>query len=345
MMDNYKIIPQLCIIGIFIILICPFNIVRKRERDLFLSALHRCLLPSLKQPIHFSDVVLADILTSLAKVFGDLWISVSMLSPGGSLRAFPVIKGWSQWIVPFMMSFPYFVRFRQCMTEFLSSPHYSDKRALFNAIKYLSAFPVIFLSAAQRPVKVDMTAENEAAGTSWYGEHQLFGLWLLAVAINSGYSFWWDVTNDWGLSLLSPEKSDSMKYLLRSPVSSRPPGTPISPVWTPQPDVGFPSGTSHTLAPQRRPRGLRPHLLFNDSFVYYIAIGLNLVLRLVWSLKLSSHLHTLTDLEGGIFLMEALEIMRRWVWVFFRIEWEMVKKTSLGHINDQSEAVELLNTS
>lgn len=36
MMDNYKIIPQLCIIGIFIILICPFNIVRKRERDLFL---------------------------------------------------------------------------------------------------------------------------------------------------------------------------------------------------------------------------------------------------------------------------------------------------------------------
>lgn len=136
-----------------------------------------------------------------------------------------------------------------------------------------------------------------------------------------------------------------MKYLLRPPVSSRPPGSPISPVWTPQPDVGFPSGTSHTLAPQRRSRGLRPYLLFNDSFVYYIAIGLNLVLRLVWSLKLSSHLHTLTDLEGGIFLMEALEIMRRWVWVFFRIEWEMVKKTSLGHINDQNEAVELLNIS
>lgn len=63
------------------------------------------------------------------------------------------------------------------MTEFLSSPHHSDKRAFFNAIKYLSAFPVIFLSAAQRPVKVDMTTENEAAGTPWYGEHQLFGLW------------------------------------------------------------------------------------------------------------------------------------------------------------------------
>lgn len=72
--------------------------------------------------------------------------------------------------------------------------------------------------------------------------------------------------------------------------------------------------------------GLRPLLLFNDPFVYYMAIGLNLVLRFTWSLKLSSHLHMLAELEGGIFIVEALELIRRWVWVFFRIEWEAVKK-------------------
>jgi len=37
MMDYYKIIPQFCGTVIFIVLVCPFNIVRKRERDMFLQ--------------------------------------------------------------------------------------------------------------------------------------------------------------------------------------------------------------------------------------------------------------------------------------------------------------------
>jgi len=48
----------------------------------------------------------------------------------------------------------------------------------------------------------------------------------------------------------------------------------------------------------------------------------------------------LADIEGGVFLLEALEIIRRWVWVFFRIEWETVKKTKHGQRRE--EVVELL---
>lgn len=156
---------------------------------------------------------------------------------------------------------------------------------------------------------------------------------LLAVAVNSGYSFWWDVTNDWGLTLL--------QSVSRNARSSSPPRTPLRFQKTdfstsPSPLSGEDEeGSSTTLrgasphesrpTPQY-PRGLRPILLFNDPIVYYIAISLNLVLRLTWSLKLSSHLHSMADLESGVFLMEALELIRRWVWVFFRIEWEAVKK-------------------
>ena len=79
------------------------------------------------------------------------------------------------------------------------------------------------------------------------------------------------------------------------------------------------------MSTTNHPFGLRSPLLFRDSIVYYIAVLLNFVLRFTWSLKLSSHLHTVAELESGVFLMEALELIRRWMWVFFRVEWEVVK--------------------
>lgn len=56
--------------------------------------------------------------------------------------------------------------------------------------------------------------------------------------------------------------------------------------------------------------------------MYYTAIGIDLLLRCTWSFKLSPHLDHFNDLEGGIFLMEMLEVMRRWMWIFFRVETE-----------------------
>ena len=71
--------------------------------------------------------------------------------------------------------------------------------------------------------------------------------------------------------------------------------------------------------------GLRPILLLPDPLVYHLFAAIDLILRFTWSLKLSSHLHTISEIESGVFMMEALELMRRWMWVFVRIEWEAVK--------------------
>jgi len=35
-------------------------------------------------------------------------------------------------------------------------------------------------------------------------------------------------------------------------------------------------------------------------------------------------------LEGGIFTMEVLEVFRRWVWIFFRVETEWVRGLGMG---------------
>jgi hypothetical protein len=53
-----------------------------------------------------------------------------------------------------------------------------------------------------------------------------------------------------------------------------------------------------------------------------MAIAIDLLLRCTWSFKLSPHLDHFNDLEGGIFLMELMEVVRRWMWIFFRVETE-----------------------
>lgn len=109
---------------------------------------------------------------------------------------------------------------------------------------------------------------------------------LLFVFINSFYSFYWDVAKDWDLSLFS---------------SSRQRNDP------------------------EHPWGLRRNRYFHAKQMYYIAVVLDFFLRCTWSVKLSPHLDHFNDLEGGIFLMEFLEVIRRWVWIFFRVETEWVR--------------------
>jgi hypothetical protein len=59
--------------------------------------------------------------------------------------------------------------------------------------------------------------------------------------------------------------------------------------------------------------------------VYPLAIASNFLLRLAWSLKLSSHLNARAGGGALVFAVEAAEVFRRWVWVFLRVEWECVK--------------------
>ncbi|KAG6476966.1 hypothetical protein ZIOFF_066216 [Zingiber officinale] len=72
-----------------------------------------------------------------------------------------------------------------------------------------------------------------------------------------------------------------------------------------------------------------PHIctdvLYGRIWVYYWVIGSNLILRCTWTYKLSAHLrHNYLT----VFTITALEIMRRFQWIFFRAENEWNKMTS-----------------
>ncbi|TVY34885.1 Protein ERD1-like protein [Lachnellula occidentalis] len=243
----------------------------------------------------FGDILLADVLTSYAKVIADLFVALCMFfSSNGSATKRPDRGCGGQYIVPIVIAIPSLIRFRQCITEYLrvrsSNARNGGQGAggwggqhLANALKYFSAFPVIVLSALQRHLSVN----HENIGLT---ETAVYRFWVLAVVVNSFYSFYWDVAKDWDLTLFSSQRR---------------------------------TNPSH-------PFGLRQRLYFPSVQIYYLVIVTDLLLRCTWSLKLSPHLDHFADFESGIFLMEFLEVGRRWMWIFFRVETEWVRNTGGG---------------
>lgn len=324
----------IAITGTFVMLVWPGNFFFKPMRKSFGRSVLQILTPSFSQQITFSDVILADILTSYARVFGDVWLTACFLVPRKEHHTWWNGKG--SIVVPLLIMVPYAIRFRQCISEYcVSSPDKTgvrSKRPVWNAVKYASAFPVIWLSAWFA------ADQGESAG--------MYMLWLGAVCVNSFYSFWWDVTNDWGLSLLQPGNMGSVKQVASNayhlhrrgassyaPIPSEGDDVPMSTMHTNEKgamttlNISNTTGSTHRRNLSTLERLLRPSpsLLF-PSWMYQLAILLDLILRFFWSLKLSSHLSLLIEWQGGMFSMEVLEIVRRCVWVFFRVEWEVVKR-------------------
>lgn len=211
-------------------------------------------------------------------------------SHNGSATSRPDRGCGGQYLVPIIIAIPSLIRLRQCIIEYLRVRSSNQRHGgiggggwggqhLANALKYFSAFPVIILSALQR----NLSLNHEDIGLT---QTALYRCWLVAVFVNSFYSFYWDVAKDWDLSLFSAERDS--------------------------PHHAF---------------GLRARVYFPSKEIYYFAIVTDLLLRCTWSLKLSPHLDNFADFESGIFLMEFLEVGRRWMWIFFRVETEWVRNT------------------
>lgn len=70
-------------------------------------------MPKLSDPIYFSDVILSDILTSFAKVLGDMWISTCQIWGGGITQGRVAQTGWSNYLTLAMVW--YALRLKMCV--------------------------------------------------------------------------------------------------------------------------------------------------------------------------------------------------------------------------------------
>ncbi|KAG5226541.1 SPX and EXS domain-containing protein [Salix suchowensis] len=261
--------PVLLYCAVTLALIFPFDIFYLSSRYYLLRTLWRIVFPL--QAITFADFFVADILTSMSKVFSDVERSVCRMvhRQVATIAWFEAdsVCGSHSIGIPVALVLPYIFRLFQCLRQYKDT---KEKTTLLNALKYSTAVPVIFLSALKYHVLLDRW-------TSFYRP-----LWLLSGVINSLYSFYWDVTRDWDLSSFS-----------RIFKSNKP--------------------------------SLCSHLLYGRQWVLFWVIGSNFILRLAWTYKLSAHLrHNYLT----VFTITALEMFRRFQWVFFRVENEWNKMSS-----------------
>jgi hypothetical protein len=170
----WEILPQSYLFLLAIFFILPLQRFSKSGRHRFLSTLKRVSTGGIAntEDGKFGDILLADVLTSYAKVLGDLFVSGCMLlSSKYSSTAKPDRGCGGAYLVPIIISIPSLIRLRQCFIEFgrvrtgLNAPGGSGTpgwggQHLANALKYSSAFPVVVLSALQRgydPNKIGMS--------------------------------------------------------------------------------------------------------------------------------------------------------------------------------------------
>ncbi|KAK2755496.1 protein-ER retention protein [Arachnomyces sp. PD_36] len=278
---SWEILPQSYLFLFTVLIVLPFHRLSRSGRHRFLVALKRISVGGLAeaQDGKFGDILLADALTSYAKVIGDLFVNGCMFfSSTTSSCDLPDRSCGGDFMVPLLTSIPNLIRLRQCLIEFFRVRRAGNKsdgwggQHLANALKYSTAFPVIILTAMQRnydPSKIGMSQSG------------LYRLWILSALLNSFYSYYWDITKDWDLTLFSPTDRNNPNY----------------------------------------PFALRRNRYFHAKEIYYSAMIIDLILRFTWVIKLSP-LDRINDFESGIFLLMFLEVARRWMWIFLRVETE-----------------------
>lgn len=86
-------LQSIAVFGVFVVAVWPGDVAYRSMRRALGKQLALVCWPSLKQPIHFPQVLFADILTSFARVFGDLWLTMCFLWPKSDTPAWWNGKG------------------------------------------------------------------------------------------------------------------------------------------------------------------------------------------------------------------------------------------------------------
>ena len=173
----------------------------------------------------------------------------------------------------------------------------------FNALKYLTALSVVFLSAAQ----------------VWHPEQKdaWFVAWIGALVGKTAFCYYWDVVMDWGL--IKYGSVGNVSHSTATAGSTTTAGSTVGDDAHPSHDgtllLGAGNDYKGFTSRRRRPQ-IRARRLYPDS-VYIAALIFNLFGRISWALAISPEFcrHSCRLLVG------LLEIVRRGIWLVLRVEY------------------------
>ncbi|WEJ94315.1 protein-ER retention protein [Yamadazyma tenuis] len=232
-----------------------------------------------------NDILISDSLVSYSKVLNDIGIFIWHYFVSDELP-------YNSFLELFVLCLPALIRIRQCWQEFLLTRQRSH---MLNLMKYTTGIAPIFINFLIK-FNVQEYGEDNDAGKEMH-LHLLKILnvwWYLCSFINSTYSFIWDVRMDWGF--------ETFDYFLKK--------------------------SSFTL---RSP----DKLIYRKPIIYYSGITVDFLLRYIWVLKFYTQreaedkpiitrvglfLFGYDAFSFGYSLIEVLEIFRRFMWCFFKLE-------------------------
>ncbi|CUM48672.1 unnamed protein product [Debaryomyces tyrocola] len=243
-----------------------------------------------------NDILISDTLTSYGKVINDFGLFVwtnyyTSESPYNIKLEFIIL------------CIPTFIRIKQCWYEYSST---KNMLHFLNMVKYTTAIGPLIIKLLIKmtlqtlsPDNNEQLKENEVLVRLT----KLNAWWYFCSVLNSTYTFIWDVKMDWGFGLF---------------------------------DIFFKSNKlgNYTL--------LRPshQLIYGNIFGYYCVILIDFILRFLWIFrlfitnevenrfmvnKLGAFLFGSDSFSLGYVVVEVLEIFRRWLWCFIKLESDWVK--------------------
>ncbi|RZC73742.1 hypothetical protein C5167_049227 [Papaver somniferum] len=250
-----ELVPLILVIFVFLVTVCPFNIVYRSSRYFLLVCFFHCICAPFYKVL-LPDFFLADQLTSQVQAIRSIEYYICYYGGGGfksrdsSCKKTGVFKVFNFIIA----SIPYSFRLFQCLRRLFEE---KDRMQGYNALKYFSTIVAVAIRAAY---KLNDT-------TAW------LVLALLSSIISAVVSTCWDIVIDWGL---------------------------------------FQSNS--------RNRFLRDKLLVPQQNVYFGAIVLNILLRFAWLQSIFDFKLPFLHMEAMVTIFACLEIIRRGMWNFFRLE-------------------------
>mmetsp|Transcript_80796 Transcript_80796/g.227478 ORF Transcript_80796/g.227478 Transcript_80796/m.227478 type:complete len:736 (-) Transcript_80796:119-2326(-) len=275
-------------------MIWPSRICRTRYKASVLRAVARTASAPL-HPVDFSDNIVGDILTSLAKPLQDVPAAICYLaSPHPqplkevvrfTLKGDTCTEMTHHVVLPIIAGLPYLFRGLQCLRRYQDT---RDRRHLWNCGKYCACLAVVIVSSV------------------WYDNFQLI---VVVSTVATVYAGIWDIFIDWGLGpreLLHWRSGQDCVRRLDSRTGS------------------FPASCPKVDAPAHHDRHFPPR-------VYLLCCILDLVARSTWVLSLMPITIISRNVVGRVVLVSiisSVEIFRRSMWAILRIEHEQVANAS-----------------
>ena len=254
-------------------------------------------------------------MVSLVRVFVDLSYTACYIGTGAfmshkhikdqvrSIEECTSSPSYTHLVLPFVVALPLWFRLMQNIRRYRDTqqrwPH------LGNAVKYALSQTIVIFGVFHPTATSAQTSYDRA--------------WLCAYLISTIYSFWWDVVMDWGLLTHVWHQIICCCFFWSSsssPLTNR-----------------RRRGSSVLSVSLAKPRSaLRDRMMYPSIAMYCVAIVLDFMGRFVWTLTLIPSM-THGPFRHSRFIMSLrnylgfVEILRRTLWSFFRVENEHLNNT------------------